>query len=237
MKKYGLCVFVIMACLWIVSFAWADTLEMKDGRLLEGVYKGGTQHSIRFQVDGNISVFPKTDALAITFSDFNASPSQRTMQPISKAPTPAPKPKMPEMARGQITLESGTKIPVRLLDSIYLEGSKKGGWFKGMLESDLTVNGTTIAPKGTRVNGQIVTAEDSRSGATLAITLREMILRDQVIPLVTNNYMVQEETAKNVFDLGISTLKIVRRDREVNIPYRSLVEFETAEPVYFRRSR
>ena len=207
---------------------------MKDGRLIEGVYKGGTQNSIRFQADGKISVFPKADVLAITFSDVGPSSSKNTQQ-ISKAPTPTPRPQT--APRGQFTVEPGTKLPVRLLDSLYIGSSKKGDWFKGMLDADLVVNGTTIAPKGTRVNGQIVTAEDGRNGATLAITLREMIIREQVVPLVTNNYMVQEEAAKNVFDLGINSLKIVTRDRDVNIPYRSLVEFEMAEPLYFRRSQ
>ncbi len=234
MKKFGIVLIVISIYMCFTSFVRADTLEMKDGRLINGMYKGGTQHSIRFQADGKITVFPKADVLAITFSDVGISSSRNT-QSVSKAPTQ--KPKSPKADHRQLTLKPGTKLPVRLLDSLYIESSKKGDWFKGMLDSDLVVDGVMIAPKGTRVNGQVVTAKEGRNGATMAITLRELIVKDQVLPLVTTNYLVQEEAAKNVFDLGVSTLKIVTRNRDVNIPYRSLIEFEMTKPLHIRFSQ
>jgi hypothetical protein len=41
---------IVLAC----SLAMADTVVLKDGRVLQGTYKGGTEGTIKFEVDGKI---------------------------------------------------------------------------------------------------------------------------------------------------------------------------------------
>ncbi len=213
----------------MAGFAFADTLEMKDGRLLEGTYVGGTQTSLRFQADGKVQVIPVKDILALTFS-----------APVAAAPQPTPKVVLSSTKRpnrpSQYTIAAGTKLPVKILDDISVENNRKDDWFYGTLESDLIVNGKVIAPKGAGVNGQVVTAQtQGKYGPALAVTLRELELDDKrTIKIVTSNYLVQTQAAKaTTHDLGVATLKIVTRDRgtPLSIPYRSVVEFETTEPV------
>ncbi len=43
---------LLLASVLLSAAAMADTLELKDGRLIQGHYKGGTGTTLRFAVDG-----------------------------------------------------------------------------------------------------------------------------------------------------------------------------------------
>jgi hypothetical protein len=47
--------------------AYADTLELKDGRVLEGKYLGGTQVIMRFEIQGDVQTFRVREISAISF--------------------------------------------------------------------------------------------------------------------------------------------------------------------------
>ncbi|MCP4399289.1 MAG: hypothetical protein GY801_18555 [bacterium] len=239
MKKRLIFFVTISLCL-VAATVWADTLEMKNGQLLEGKYVGGTQYSIRFQLGKKVKVFPVQDVLALTFSALSGKKSSETSSAFptksSQINTPTPKPQPKPGKKDAIVLEPGTKLSVFLSESIYLKNSRKDDWFRGTLESAVLVNGMTVLPKGARVNGQIVRSRQEQTGSTLAITLREVVMDNQVIPLSTSNYKVQDK-AKNVLDLGVSTLRIVKRDRDLQIPYKSVLEFEMTEAIEFRRAQ
>ncbi|GAK51527.1 hypothetical protein U14_02772 [Candidatus Moduliflexus flocculans] len=219
-------IFVGIIGVGMAGLAFADTLEMKDGRLLDGLYMGGTQTSIRFQADGKVQVIPVKDILALTFS-----------APVSNAPTPAPKDQgfsKSTTTPSQNSIAAGTKLPVKILDNLSVDSSRKDDWFRGTLENALVVNGKVIAPKGSRVNGQVVTVQpQGKYGPELAVTLRELVVNDQIIKLSTSNYLAQTQaTQTTTHDLGLGTLKVVTRERgPLSIPYQSIVEFETLNPV------
>ena len=68
--------------------AMADTLELKDGRLLTGRFLGGTQALMRFSVNGEVQTFNVTEIVALTFtSDYGNPPP-----PPPPAAAPAPQP-------------------------------------------------------------------------------------------------------------------------------------------------
>ncbi len=48
--------------------AMADTLELKDGRVLTGRFLGGTQALMRFSVNGEVQTFNVTEIVALTFT-------------------------------------------------------------------------------------------------------------------------------------------------------------------------
>src|SRR5258708_37557975 len=54
--------------LFLVGTAAADTLELKDGRVLKGKYLGGTQAVLRFEINGEVQAFSTTDIVALTFT-------------------------------------------------------------------------------------------------------------------------------------------------------------------------
>lgn len=68
------------------SAAAADTLELKDGRVLQGRYLGGTQAVLRFEIKGEVQTFNVTDAVAITFT----GNSGKTSAPVPTAASTPP---------------------------------------------------------------------------------------------------------------------------------------------------
>ena len=69
--------------------ASADTLELKDGRLIRGTYRGGTTDTIRFDVKGDVQVFKVDDIIALTFtSDSGNGPDAQSPGSLAGANRP-----------------------------------------------------------------------------------------------------------------------------------------------------
>src|SRR5260370_30357913 len=94
MKSVNRFLTVFVLGLFFVVSAAADTLELKDGRVLKGKYLGGTQAALRFELNGEVQTFNTLDIVALTFTGnaghFASAP----------APTPAPAPSMGNSAYG-----------------------------------------------------------------------------------------------------------------------------------------
>jgi hypothetical protein len=77
--------------LFIAGAAAADTLELKDGRVLQGRYLGGTQAVLRFEIKGEVQTFNVSDAVALTFTGTSSATEAPASAPQSAAtPLPAP---------------------------------------------------------------------------------------------------------------------------------------------------
>ena len=78
--------------LLLAAAASADTLELKDGRVLQGRFLGGTQAIMRFELNGEVRTFNINDIVALTFSatyhDQNAAPPPSNNQSQDPAPPP-----------------------------------------------------------------------------------------------------------------------------------------------------
>ena len=48
--------------------ASADTLQMKDGRVIQGRFFGGTQASVQFETNGKIELYGVDDIISVTFT-------------------------------------------------------------------------------------------------------------------------------------------------------------------------
>lgn len=225
MRKLLAALTTLGLCALLTASGWADTLEFTDGRLIEGKFMGGTQQTIRFQSENKIVVYRVSDVLALTFSSTVSS---------SATPTPRPPitgiavPPTPRSNRDEIVLASGTSLPVSMLNTVNLRSSKQGDWFSGLLTESILVNDEVVVPKDTKVHGQVVTVQEDRSGAKLAIELRELEMNGKIIPVSTKPY-VTEVKAETL--IGVNSLKIVTRPRTLQIPYRSTVDFELSQPV------
>lgn len=54
------------------SLASADSIQLRDGRHLQGKYIGGTTSVIGFMTSGAVEYFPTTDVLALMFDSADA---------------------------------------------------------------------------------------------------------------------------------------------------------------------
>ncbi len=78
--------------LLLATAASADTLELKDGRVLQGRFLGGTQAVMRFDVNGEVRTFNINDIVALTFTttyhDQNVAPTPSNNQSQDLPPPP-----------------------------------------------------------------------------------------------------------------------------------------------------
>ncbi len=209
MKRFVRFVATAALGLVFVTIAAADTLELKDGRVLQGRYLGGTQAVLRFETDGNVQTFGVNDVVALTFthgSGSAAAPPPPAPMPARSLP-PAPVAQaQPVPAGGTITIPAGQSILVRMIDGVDSAKNHVGDIFHASLETDLTVNSSLVARKGTDVYGRLAEAKEAGhiSGSSeLQLELTRMVIDGHDYPLVSSDYTLQgkgrgSNTAKKV---------------------------------------
>jgi hypothetical protein len=192
---------------FFVSIATADTLELKSGRVVQGRYLGGTAAILRFEVSGEIQTFSTNDVVALTFTGRGgavpmAAPAP-PRAPAAEAPAPPPAPAAPG---GEVTIPAGQSLLIRMIDGVDSSKNHVGDIFHASLETDLNVNGTLVAHKGTDVYGRL--AEAKKSGnfsgkSELQLELTRLVIDGHDYPLVSSDYTLQgkgqgSSTAKKV---------------------------------------
>jgi hypothetical protein len=209
MKRFVRFIAIAALGLVFVTVAAADTLELKDGRVLQGRYLGGTQAVLRFEVDGNVQTFGVNDVVALTFTHGGGSaaapPPPAAMPARSLAPAPVAQ-AQPIPAGGTITIPAGQSILVRMIDGVDSSKNHVGDIFHASLETDLTVNNSLVARKGTDVYGRLAEAKEAGhiSGSSeLQLELTRMVIDGHDYPLVSSDYTLQgkgrgSNTAKKV---------------------------------------
>jgi hypothetical protein len=191
--------------LLFVAVAAADTLELKDGRVLQGRYLGGTQAVLRFEVEGNVQTFSVNDVVALTFTHSGGSASAAPAYTPSPAPAPVAQ-AQPVAAGGSVTIPAGQSMLVRMIDGVDSSKNHVGDIFHASLETDLTVNGTLVARKGADVYGRLAEAKEAGhfSGSSeLQLELTRMVIDGHDYPVVSSDYTLQgkgrgSNTAKKV---------------------------------------
>jgi hypothetical protein len=73
------------------TFGWADTITMKDGRVIAGTYLGGTARQIRVDLGPEVRTFDISEVARIDFSADGATVSTPP-PPMMQAPPPPPQP-------------------------------------------------------------------------------------------------------------------------------------------------
>jgi hypothetical protein len=218
MNSRGRTIAAAMLGLFFVSAAVADTLELKDGRVLHGRYLGGTQAVLRFEIKGEVQTFNVADAVAITFtgksgamstppSDGAAASAPATavssQQPIvsQDVPPPAARPSSlapqaqdPAVQYGEITIPTGQSLLVRMIDGVDSSRNHVGDVFHASLETDLYINGTLVAPKSTDVYGRLAEAQEAghlSGSAELQLELMRIVIDGRDYPLVSSDYSLK----------------------------------------------
>src|SRR5882724_1361461 len=193
--------------LFFVGMAAADTLELKDGRVLRGKYLGGTQAVLRFEVNGEVQTFSTTDIVALTFTGrFAGGPP--AVAPSAMAPADPP-PMAAAAAAGyvdSVTIPAGQSLLVRMIDGVDSSKNHVGDVFHASLETDLTVGNSVVARKGTDVYGRLAEAKEAGhfSGSSeLQLELTRIVIDGRDYPVVSSDYTLQgkgrgSNTAKKV---------------------------------------
>jgi hypothetical protein len=193
----GLMVLVLLT----TSMAWADSLELKNGSLINGKFMGGTETEISFQVGSSAQKYDVTDVASLKFASETPAAGSPA-RPLSLRPTEDTVSTAP--SSGNVTIPSGTRLSIRTIDAIDSTKNRPGDRFQASLEEPLTIEGSVIAPKGADVYGRL--AESKKSGtfsekSELQLELTGIVVDGQTIPLVTGEYEVKGKSR------GASTAK------------------------------
>ena len=125
----------------------------------------------------------------------------------------------------RITVSAGTRILIRMVDSIDSTKQKKGDRFTATLETNLQAEATVVAPRGTKLYGRLAEASSAgrMSGSSeLTLELTDIVINGTAHPLLTSTYEVKGKgeggsTAKKVFGgagLGGSSAALLEEERE-----------------------
>ena len=238
------------------SVAAADSLELKDGRVLQGRYMGGTQAQMRFEVNGEVQIFSVTQIVALTFT---GGPSGGGGS-VAPAAAPAVSP-----AGGTVNVPAGTPLLVRMIDTVDSSKNHVGDIFHAGLETDLVVNDVVVARKGTDVYGRLAEAKEAGhiSGSSdLQLELTRIVIDGKDYPVVSSDYEVKgkgrgSNTAKKVgggaavgaiigaiagggkgaaIGAGVGSaagagVQVLTRGQQVKVPSETLLEFRLQQPL------
>ncbi len=145
----------LWALLSFTAAAPADTVVLRQGKKLEGLFLGANSRQIDFMPDGGQTQHIQiSDILSI---QFNA--------PEAAAPAaPAPKPAAPAAAgRPPVTIAQGTMIRVRTIDPIDVDASQAGQKFRASVDDPILVGGSVVVPRGADVTLQATKVQQSGS--------------------------------------------------------------------------
>jgi hypothetical protein len=201
MNAKQICGIIIALTVAAVS-APADSLELKNGSLINGRFMGGTQTGINFQVGSSVQSYDVTDVRSLRFgSEVQGAPSSIP----SKQPRAPLEMGQDEVAKtSSVTIPAGTQIAVRTIDAIDSTKNHVGYRFQASLEEPLWVDGNIVVPKGADVCGRL---DESKQTGTftgrseLKLALTGIVVNGHTLPLVTGEYQVSgkskgESTAK-----------------------------------------
>ncbi|MGA7414681.1 MAG: hypothetical protein WBW33_29700 [Bryobacteraceae bacterium] len=120
--------------------------------------------------------------------------------PIERQPLPTPTQVQTQAAPTRVTVPAGTRILVRMVDSVDSSKQETGYRFTARLETNLQVGDVVVAPRGTTVYGRLAKAKSAGNmsgGAELTLELTDIVISGTAYPLLTSNYEVASQGQGN----------------------------------------
>ncbi len=173
-------IIVGIVLLLLVSAVNADTIELNNGKTFVGTFTGRDGGSIKFNVDGITMTFKATDVKNISMG--GGAPASGTKNNAATAGGGS-------TAR-TTSIPAGTRLVIRLNQTLNPKKHKQGYKFTAKLESALVINGKTIIPAGTDVYGVVLQAKTSRrlSGkSSIKIGVTDIKVNGVMIPIRTTD--------------------------------------------------
>jgi YMGG-like Gly-zipper len=137
--------------------------------------------------------------IAVACSDSSTQATSPTGNSADAASAAAP-------SQASVRVPAGTRLVVRMIDSVNSKTSQIGDTFSASLEQPLDVDGTIVAPRGTRVYGkleQVKSAGKINGQSELRLALTGIEINGATRSIVTGSYDVHgksrgKNTAKKV---------------------------------------
>src|SRR5215510_11561881 len=194
----------------VASLGFADTITMKNGRVINGTFLGGDTRQVRVDVGENVRTLDITDISRIEFGGApppppEAPPQLRRQSNVLRPEEAPPPPPPPAAAAGSVTLPQGTNLVVRMIDGVDSETARVGQSFNASLDQPVMLNGETVIPRGADVTVKLVDAKESgkiTGRAELALSLQAIRVHGRMVDV--NTQTVSQESGSQ----GARTAKV-----------------------------
>jgi hypothetical protein len=161
---------VMIALALMAALAWGDTLVLKTGESVTGSFDGGTTRVLKFRTSGGaVKEYDIMTVQEILFSD-------------EQKPTALPTPTENKKA-ADYTFPAGTKMNIRMIDSIGSENQTEGSLFLASLDAPMRNGGVEVIPKGADVWGRVANSDP------LGLELTQLFFNG-------NTYSISAESSK-----------------------------------------
>lgn len=165
--------------LTVASTAFADSVTLRDGRMVQGNYLGGSARQVRIDTGDQIQTFDVDNISRIEFTapapTAAAPPPRPAAPPPPAAPTPPPPPvreaKILRPGDSQNTppppqpdsaeLPAGTNIVVRMIDAVDSEKNSVGQTFAASLDEPVMIDGQVVIPRGADATVKLADSKES----------------------------------------------------------------------------
>lgn len=144
--------------LLFLTALFADSLTLKDGRVVTGTYLGGTARQIKMEVGDGIQTF-EVDRVATL--QFQGSPAAPTQPAFSQPTRLDSQPASSSDAASGVELPAGTSITVRMIDSVDSETNRVGQTFRASVDEPVVVGSQAVIARGADVVVKLVDAKQS----------------------------------------------------------------------------
>jgi len=162
-----------LAC--VLAAMAADTVTLKNGRVVTGTYLGGSSHEVKLDVGDRLQTLNIEEIASIQFGS------------AQDAATPA---------GPRTVLPAGTRFAIRMIDGVDSERNAIGQTFAASLDEPIMINGETVIPRGADVVVKLV--DDKESGkltgrTTLTLDLMSVKVNGRMVDV--NTETVTEESS------------------------------------------
>ncbi len=235
---------IFLAFLLMSSLAFADTLTLKNGQVITGIFQSRNAEGVSFiGPDGQAHTYPTEEVQNLSFGPI---PQQQPAQPAPRT----------------VQVPSGTTILMRMGQTLDTKDAQDGQTFSGTLATNLAAQGYVVAFAGTPVYGQVIEAKSAGRGtgtSQLKIQLTQIVINGNAVPITTSVFDSQgksstKRSARRLFggaglgaaigaiagDAGMgaaigavsgAALSVVQKGDQVQIPVEAQVSFNLLAPV------
>lgn len=131
-------------------------------------------------------VLAATALLALANAAAQTTPAAQAIPAAQTTPEP--------QETKKVTVPAGTRILIRMVDSVNSEEQSEGYRFTASLETNLVVGDTVVAPKGTTIYGRLASASSAgrlAGSSELKLELTDIVIDGTAYSLLTSDYDIK----------------------------------------------
>lgn len=165
----------------IASAVDADRLELQDGRVLVGTFSGGDDQVVRFAIGSSLQELPRSQVKRLELANGGAAPATSGQTAAGAPAATAPTGKYPVLRPGSVLL-------IRTGETIDSSRHKAGRRFSATLDADASIDGVTVLPRGTPVEGELTTSRGTGllfGRSELQVVVVSVTIDGRTIPCTT----------------------------------------------------